>query len=71
MTSRVGVLRNAGGLDEAGRLLDKLAGVPAEVVDLESWETTNLLTVSQRARRRRAAARGDPRLALARGLPRA
>ena len=46
MSSRVGVLRTATGLEEAGSLLDKLAGVTAEVVDLESWETTNLLTVS-------------------------
>ena len=46
MTSRVGVLRTAAGLEEAGALLDKLAGVPAEAVDLDSWETTNLLTVS-------------------------
>jgi L-aspartate oxidase len=46
MTSRVGVLRNAGGLEEAGGLLDKLAGVRAEVVDQYSWETTNLLTIS-------------------------
>jgi L-aspartate oxidase len=46
MTSRVGVLRAAGGLDEAGRLLDKLAGVGTEQVDQESWETTNLLTVA-------------------------
>ena len=27
-------------------MLDKLGGVAAEAVDLESWETTNLLTVS-------------------------
>jgi L-aspartate oxidase len=46
MTSRVGVLRTAPGLEEAGRLLDKFAGVRAEAIDLESWETTNLLTVS-------------------------
>ncbi|GAB3247909.1 L-aspartate oxidase [Nocardioides dilutus] len=46
MTSRVGVLRSATGLEEAGALLDKLAGVPAEAVDLDSWETTNLVTVS-------------------------
>ncbi|GCD89722.1 L-aspartate oxidase [Nocardioides sp. LS1] len=46
MTSRVGVLRNATGLEEAGVLLDKLAGVPAEAVDQESWETTNLVTIS-------------------------
>jgi L-aspartate oxidase len=46
MTSRVGVLRNAAGLADATGLLDKLAGVSAEVVDQESWETTNLLTIS-------------------------
>jgi L-aspartate oxidase len=46
MTTRVGVLRTAAGLEEAGALLEKLAGFPAEVVDLDSWETTNLLTVS-------------------------
>jgi L-aspartate oxidase len=46
MTSRVGVLRSAEGLAEATELLDKLAGVGADVVDQESWETTNLLTIS-------------------------
>ena len=46
MSSRVGVLRNASGLTEADAMLDKLGGVGAEAVDLESWETTNLLTVS-------------------------
>ncbi len=46
MSSRVGVLRNAAGLTEADTLLDKLGGVGADAVDLESWETTNLLTVS-------------------------
>jgi len=46
MTSRVGVLRNAAGLADAGRLVDKLAGVPATGIDQESWETTNLLTIS-------------------------
>ena len=46
MTSRVGVLRNAEGLGDADALLDKLAGVPAEVVDQESWETTNLVTLA-------------------------
>src|SRR6476469_7681811 len=45
MTSRVGVLRNADGLDEAALLLDKLAGVASGTVDQESWETTNLLTI--------------------------
>jgi L-aspartate oxidase len=46
MTSRVGVLRNAEGLAEASELLDKLGATAAFVVDLESWETTNLLTIS-------------------------
>ena len=46
MTSEAGVLRNAAGLADAAAELDKLAGVAAEVVDQESWETTNLLTIS-------------------------
>ena len=46
MTSWVGVLRSAAGLAEAEILLDKLAGDTTELVDQESWETTNLLTVS-------------------------
>lgn len=45
MTSRVGVLRSASGLTDATALLDKLAGTPADLVDLQSWETTNLLTI--------------------------
>ncbi|MDX6372720.1 MAG: L-aspartate oxidase, partial [Nocardioidaceae bacterium] len=46
MSAEVGVLRSATGLAEATAELDKLAGVAAEVVDLESWETTNLVTIS-------------------------
>ena len=46
MTSRVGVLRAAAGLAEAGEMLDKLAHTATDVVDQDSWETTNLLTVS-------------------------
>src|SRR3954453_3000502 len=46
MTSKAGVLRNATGLTEAAAELDKLAGVTADEVDTESWETTNLLTIS-------------------------
>jgi L-aspartate oxidase len=46
MTSRVGVLRSADGLGEAAALLDKLTATEAFAVDLESWETTNLLTIS-------------------------
>ncbi|HYG93383.1 MAG TPA: L-aspartate oxidase [Nocardioides sp.] len=45
MTSRVGVLRTAPGLAEAGELLDKLSGHLADEVDQDSWETTNLLTI--------------------------
>jgi L-aspartate oxidase len=46
MTAQVGVLRTASGLDEAAAVLDKLAGVTAEQVDQDSWETTNLVTIS-------------------------
>ncbi|WP_418061951.1 L-aspartate oxidase [Pimelobacter simplex] len=46
MSSRVGVLRSAPGLAEAGVVLDKLAGNAAETVDQASWEATNLLTIS-------------------------
>ncbi len=46
MSSRVGVLRSAAGLQEAATMLDKLGGVSADAVDLTSWETTNLLTVA-------------------------
>ncbi|MBU2695089.1 MULTISPECIES: L-aspartate oxidase [Pimelobacter] len=46
MSSRVGVLRSAPGLAEAGVVLDKLAGHAAESVDQASWEATNLLTIS-------------------------
>jgi L-aspartate oxidase len=46
MSAEVGVLRNAAGLTDAAAALDKLAGVAAESIDLESWETTNLLTIS-------------------------
>ncbi|UMG94722.1 FAD-binding protein [Nocardioides sp. TF02-7] len=46
MSSRVGVLRSAAGLADASAVLDKLAGHAAEQVDQDSWETTNLLTIS-------------------------
>jgi L-aspartate oxidase len=46
MSSEVGVLRSAAGLADAAAALDKLAGVPAESVDVDSWETTNLVTIS-------------------------
>lgn len=46
MTSLVGVLRTADGMAEAAARLDKVAGEEADVIDQESWETTNLLTLS-------------------------
>ncbi|QYJ03742.1 L-aspartate oxidase [Nocardioides panacisoli] len=46
MTSLVGVLRTADGMTEALARLDKLAGQGSEVVDQESWETTNLVMLS-------------------------
>ena len=46
MTAHVGVLRSAEGLADAGGLLDKLATAGADAVDQESWETTNLVTIS-------------------------
>ena len=46
MTAYAGVLRSASGLAEASVLLDKLTGNASTAVDQESWETTNLLTVS-------------------------
>ena len=46
MTSHVGVLRNATGLTDAAALLDKLASMRADDINQESWETTNLLTIS-------------------------
>jgi len=46
MTSRVGVLRSAEGLAEAGAMLDKLGDTTTDDADQQSWETTNLLTVS-------------------------
>lgn len=47
MTSRVGVLRGAAGLTEAGDVLAKLAERTADAVDAGAWETTNLVTLSQ------------------------
>jgi L-aspartate oxidase len=46
MTARAGVLRSADGLSDATAMLDKLAGATTDVIDQESWETTNLLTIS-------------------------
>ncbi len=46
MTARVGVLRHAAGLADAAASLDRLASLRADTVDQESWETTNLLTIS-------------------------
>ena len=47
MSSRVGVLRNAEGLDEAATMLDAIGARRADLVDLAAWETTNLLTVAE------------------------
>jgi L-aspartate oxidase len=46
MTSRAGVLRSAEGLREALDGLASLAAGPADAVDQDAWETTNLHTVS-------------------------
>jgi L-aspartate oxidase len=46
MTARVGVLRSADGLAAAAKELADLAALSTDLVDLESWETTNLLTVA-------------------------
>ncbi|GAA3815693.1 L-aspartate oxidase [Nocardioides panacisoli] len=46
MTAKAGVLRSAPGLSEAGAILDKLVGVAADQIDQDSWETTNLVTIS-------------------------
>ncbi|GAB4009293.1 L-aspartate oxidase [Nocardioides ultimimeridianus] len=46
MSGRVGVLRTAPGLTEARAVLDKLAGVSADEVGPDAWETTNLVTIS-------------------------
>ncbi len=46
MSTRVGVLRHAAGLDEAAERLDRLAGTATDTVDLDAWETTNLLTLA-------------------------
>ena len=46
-TTRVGVLRNAGGLQEAADRLAKLTEGGADVApDLEAWQTTNLVMVA-------------------------
>ena len=47
MSSRVGVLRSATGLEEAVTMLDKLSGVAAEAVGPDAWQTTNLLTIAE------------------------
>ena len=46
MTSRVGVLRSADGLRTALDSLAAIAAEPADAVDQDAWETTNLHTVS-------------------------
>jgi L-aspartate oxidase len=46
MTSRVGVLRSAGGLTEAGTLLEKLSFAAADQVGPDAWQVTNLVTLA-------------------------
>jgi L-aspartate oxidase len=46
MTARAGVLRSAEGLRAGLDRLDELAGTPAATVGQDSWESTNLLTIS-------------------------
>ncbi len=69
MTEKAGVLRSRTGLADGAAALAALSTRTTEVADVAAWETTNLLTIASRPRRRRHAARGDPRVALARGLP--
>jgi L-aspartate oxidase len=63
MTSQVGVLRSADGMKAAVETLAAIWSDGAtDVVDLEAWETTNLLTVSvalTEAARRREETRGS------------
>ncbi len=63
MTAQVGVLRSADGLKAAIETLGSISADSAtEVVDLEAWETTNLLTVSvalTEAARQREETRGS------------
>ncbi|WP_337191604.1 L-aspartate oxidase [Nocardioides flavescens] len=47
MTARVGVLRTAAGLSDAAAEIDGLVGKGASEIDLESWETTNLVTIAR------------------------
>ena len=45
MTERAGVLRSREGMDLGEVELAAVAGAPADVPDVEAWETTNLMTV--------------------------
>jgi len=47
MTAGAGVLRTAESLSSVGRLLDRLAGEPAESPGTRSWETANVATVAR------------------------
>ncbi len=70
MSPHVGVLRDRAGLDQAGAQLAALTTRTGTRGATEGWETTNLLTVATALTAAARAARGDPRLALARRLPR-
>ena len=71
MTERAGVLRSADGLVQgAARAGARSAPSRTASPDVAAWETTNLHDRRLGAGRGGPAARGDPRVALARGLPR-
>ena len=68
MTEGAGVLRSAPAWRRAGKALQSLSERTTDVPDPRGWEATDLLAVAA-ALVAAAAARGDPRLPLARGLP--
>ena len=69
MTAGAGVLRSRDSLGAATRALMDLRLRTSTDPCTETWEATNLHTVASALRGRRPGAGGDPRLALARGLP--
>ena len=71
MTDRVGVLRSADGLAERRRRARRAGAASTDPVDQDGLGDDQPADRQHRAGRGGRAARGDPRLALARGLPRA
>ena len=69
MTETAGVLRSARRARRRRRRARPLATRTTDVADVAAWESTNLLTVSTALVDAATTARGDPRVALARGLP--